>query len=236
MIRCIRMAAGAPINSALHVQPASAVLGYGTRLRVTWQHRLLLVLLLALVLPTSWWSSIRTRQWYAERQSRAAIGRQIDQNLSDSKQATSDGRWRDAQVAIDKASYAASSNSALFGIAEGQAFHTRIDEAQRRLQQIQEQWAVCEVPQPSLRMQLERERSAALRKAVDELIGNADLLLDQGSYTVATRLLQRAVRLDPANEHAISLLREATAVTQPLRRSGVKSYDAPQCPPKHPED
>jgi hypothetical protein len=111
-------------------KPVRPILHYGTRYRMKPRHALTMLFLLAAALLASWWGRIEMRRWFAYRGERATIRQEVALQLSQAKQSTDAGHWRDAQVAVDRARLAADSDTSLFKATELEAFANNLDQAQ----------------------------------------------------------------------------------------------------------
>jgi hypothetical protein len=149
------------------------------------------------------------RQWIADRHTRAATRIEIDQDLVRCTDSISHGQWMNAQVSIDRARLAASAFPTLFKPTELKTFATRIDQAQCSLQQVEEASVRYDIIVP-----LTEEHPSTARMKADtvlNLISTANRLSDLCDYPGAARLLRHALLLNPPNDRAITLLREANA-------------------------
>jgi tetratricopeptide (TPR) repeat protein len=218
------MPASAPVATLHEADSSPPVLGYGTK-RYWNQRRVAgLVLLIAVAHPAAWWSRVEMRQWIADRRIRAVTRIQMDQNLSQCADSISHGQWRDAQVSIDRARLAACAYPDLFSRAELNAFTKRIDKAQASLQN--EEARVMQATTQGHVLWYRRFHEQSLRPirirpdAIADLIDAADRAMHRGGYGDAVQLLQQAIVLDPSNQPALELLRQANEHLPSSRPAG----------------
>jgi general secretion pathway protein D len=134
----------------------------------------------------------------------------VSTNLDQAHAAIQAGNWRDAQISIDRARLAASSDPAIFTPEELQRFTTRIDQTQQDLQRTQEEVgakAQRELDR-AVQVRIDQERRAAIRQrqqTIADLIHSSQLLTNQGRYREALQIVEQILLLDPINDYAVGV-------------------------------
>ena len=144
------------------------------------------------------------------RARQAEIEYNLQTNLDQAHAAIQQGRWKDAQVSIDRARLAASSDPTIFPPEAIQRFNSRIDQTQQDLQRTEEE--VGNKAQRDLdravRIRIDEERRAAIRQrqqTIADLIHSSQLLTNQGRYREALQIIEQILLLDPINDYAVGV-------------------------------
>lgn len=190
-------------------KPNTLVLHYGTRWRIRPRHMLAAILVVALALVVSWWGQGEVKRWIGNRHARAMIRREVDQQLSQAEHSMESDHWSVAQLAIDRARFAANITPNLFGAAELKATSRRIDRAQATLEKSMERKFAETYPDPALAKRIEGEYLHPVRirsDAIEDLNNTAYVLVQQGDDTDALAPLREVIRLDQSDQRANFLL------------------------------
>lgn len=141
---------------------------------------------------------------------RGEIQYNVRVNLEQAHNAIQDGHWKDAQVAIDRARLAASSDPTIFDAADIRRFNQQIDGTQQELERTEER--VQNTQQQGIdarvRLEIENERRAAnlaRQQTIADLIHSAQLLTNQGRYREALQIIDQILILDPINDYAVGV-------------------------------
>lgn len=143
-------------------------------------------------------------------QERQYIQYSFETAVNDANRLIGEGKFADAQKAIDKAGVARNSNPQIFQPSEINSMDATIAAAQTRLNatrtdvQSAEQRAASEAAAQEAR-QKEIERQKQIQQTVASLIKRSRQLTDQGNYKQALGVVDQILLLDPRNDYAVGV-------------------------------
>ena len=156
---------------------------------------------------------------------RQAIQYSIDNALNDAETAIGGKDFTSAQRAVERARVARNSNPNIFTPQEVNAFDTRIETTQNRLDQERARWTAVQAQQQQKQtakemQQRQEEQERAKRQTVAGLIQQSRRLTDAGKYDQALGVVDQILVIDPGNDYAIGVrpLIEDRALFQQQRK------------------
>jgi general secretion pathway protein D len=141
---------------------------------------------------------------------RGEINYNVQSNLDQARAAIQQGQWGNAQIAIDRARLAASSDPSIFQPSDIRRFNNEIDQTELDLRQTEQK--VQDLEQSKIdvgvRERIEAGRRQALQQrqqTIADLIHTAQTLTNQGRYKEALQTVDQILILDPINDYAVGV-------------------------------